>query len=51
VNNQSPIQKKNIIKKTVQCQTLGFMVIWVLLLAKLDKILKENIMILYMFLK
>jgi len=44
-------QKKNIIKKKVQGQALGFMVIWVLLFAKLDKKLKDNIMILYMFLK
>ena len=67
VNNQSPLvamgeykrkvsdllltQKKNIIKKKVQGQALGFMVIWVLLFAKLDKKLKDNIMILYMFLK
>ena len=44
-------QKNYLIKKKVRGQALGFMVIWVLLFAKLDKKLKDNIMILYMFLK
>jgi len=44
-------KKKNIIKKKVQGQALGFIVIWVLFLTKLGKKLKDNIMILYIFLK
>jgi hypothetical protein len=63
VNNQNPLtamgeykrkvpdllltQKKNIIKKKVQGQALGFMVIWVLLLAKLDKKLNDTTITLF----
>jgi hypothetical protein len=63
VNNQNPLtatgeykrkvpdllltQKKNIINKKVQGQALGFMAIWVLLLAKLDKKLNDTTITLF----